>query len=157
MKKFKVVICLSVLLTSFAGTVAFAESDIAEKLNMNETKTNEQKLVDRTSSTEGAYKVQQGDSIIRSDTLTKGQIIFDRLSQPSIVTGDLVIKLFDNASSEDFANDHDLSISMNTESNLGIYTPKTDADLVKLLESIKKDDRVIRAKLDKSTNKYQIQ
>ncbi|PKG57765.1 hypothetical protein CXF83_16675 [Shewanella sp. Choline-02u-19] len=157
MKKFKVVICLSVLLTSFAGTVAFAESDIAEKLNMNETKTNEQKLVDRTSSTEGAYKVQQGDSIVRSDTLTKGQIIFDRLSQPSIVTGDLVIKLFDNASSEDFANDHDLSISMNTESNLGIYTPKTDADLVKLLESIKKDDRVIRAKLDKSTNKYQIQ
>ncbi|MCL1058858.1 hypothetical protein L2729_12795 [Shewanella gelidimarina] len=157
MKNFKTVICLSVLLTSFVGTLAFAESNKAEKLEVADTKINEQNLVDRTSSTEGAYKVLQGDSIVRSDTLNKGQIVFDRLSQPSIVTGDLVIKLRDSASSETFAKDHGLSVSMNTESNLGVYTPISDAGLVKLLESIKKDARVIRAKLDKSTNKYQIQ
>lgn len=157
MKNIKTVICLSALLSSFAGTHAFAESKLAEKFAMTDNQINEQKLVDRTSSTEGAYKVLQGDSIVRSDTLTKGQIIFGRFSQPSIVTGDLVIKLQDSASSEQFANDHGLSISMNTESNLGVYTPISNAGLVKLLESIKKDDRVIRAKLDKSTNKYQIQ
>lgn len=156
MKKTNVIICLSVLFTSIVGTVAFAESNKAEKLMMDNTKTNELKFVDRTSSTEGDYKVLQGNSIIRSDSLTKGQVVFDMFSQPSVITGDLVIKLYDSASSESFANDHGFTISMNTESNLGIYIPSGNVDLVKLLASIKNDDRVVRAKLDKSTNKYQI-
>lgn len=157
MKNIKTVICLSALFSSFAGTYAFAEPALVEKLAIKDSQRNEQTLIDRTSSTEGTYKVLQGDSIVRSNTLTKGQIIFGQFSQPSIVTGDLVIKLEESASSEQFANDYGLSVSMNTESNLGVYTPISNEDLVKLLKSIEKDGRVIRAKLDKSTNKYQIQ
>ena len=157
MKKAKFVVCLSVLLSMAVGSSAFAAADKAEVLSDKKIKSSEFSLTDNSSSTEGAYRVLQGTTIVRSDMLIKGQVVFDKLTQASKLTGDLIIKLDENVSSEQFASDYGFSISMNTESNLGIYTPKIDADLVKLLESIKKDDRVIRAKLDKSTNKYQIQ
>lgn len=91
-------------------------------------------------------------------SLHKGQKILGKVYEGNVyLTGKVIIKLKDDAEPIKFAEDYDLHIVTTATTNLIVFEPNSNIDLSKLLDSIKADNRVVRAELDKSHNKNMIQ
>lgn len=157
MKSNKMINVLPVVICALVGTSAFANDDKAEYLNIDDMSSMQKPLVDMTATTQGAYRVKQGNSIVRTDVLTKGQVVIGKADIQSTLTGDVVVKLSRGVSEQQFADEYGLDVIFSTESNQVIFAPKNNGDLAQLLKYLKSDNRVESASLDKATDKYHIE
>lgn len=103
------------------------------------------------------YLVKDNDSIVKAETLHKGQVVLGNVGEGKVViTGQLIVKLIDSVSAKQFADDYELNLVLSTGTNLNVFEPENDGDLVSILETLKSDRRVVRASLDKSKERNSI-
>lgn len=94
----------------------------------------------------------------KAKTLHKGQKVLGGVNDGNVyLTGEIVVKFKNDTDYMNFADEYDLKMVMSMASNLVIFEPNTNAELSQLLDKIKSDTRVVRAKLDKTTSKNMIQ
>lgn len=149
MNLFKIALPLAVIFSVSLSSSAFALEnsaaiDIGDKTANKITGSNTDEILIKTE-----------DSTVVADTLHKGQVILGGVGDGKvIITGQLIVKLIDDVSAKQFADDYDLHLVLTTGTNINVFEPEHNEELVSLLENLRRDNRVVRASLDKSKEQY---
>ncbi|QSX28884.1 hypothetical protein JYB88_11505 [Shewanella cyperi] len=102
------------------------------------------------------YLVKTDKGVQPAKSLKKGNELVTDAGEPfAVLTGKLVVKLAEGVSADEFAKSMDLRLDWQSSNQLVLLSAAADADLLGLLERLKANPQVLRAKLDRAANKQE--
>ncbi|QSX39620.1 hypothetical protein [Shewanella cyperi] len=102
------------------------------------------------------YLVKTDKGVQPAKSLKKGNELVTQGGEPfAVLTGKLVVKLAEGVSADEFAKSMDLRLDWQSSNQLVLLSAAADADLLGLLERLKANPQVLRAKLDRAANKQE--
>jgi len=141
---------ISMSAQSFAHDKTPVESAIKESSSQIKSKVSRAEFLGLDS----GYYVKTEAGVKQAKQLVKNQmLVTQKGAELASLTGKLVVKLQKGVSAQEFAASQDLRLDWESKNNLVILAAKNNADLLKVLDTVKSSPLVVRAKLDRAIRK----